>query len=326
MPTIEYEGARLAVQEGETVLDVLLRGGFEIANACRSGVCRSCTMVASAGELPEAAQLGLREVERRRGVFLTCQCRPTGDLVVRSLGDQASVEAEIVEHRRTSESVVRLRLRASGPLDYEAGQFVVLGRADALARSYSLASLPSEPELELHVRRMPEGRMSRWLFDEATLGTKVTLRGPYGTCCYPSAELDAPVLLVGVGTGVAPLWGIVRQALAAGHRGPITFVEAALDPRGLYLHDDLRALAQVHPQLRVRSCVLREGGGEFEQAEVDVLATACVRESVSPAKTWLAFVCGDPTIVHRVRRGLFMAGVSARRILADPFVGTNTPG
>jgi NAD(P)H-flavin reductase len=317
MATIEFEGARLPVEEGETVLDVLLRAGHLISHRCRSGICRSCAMVAVGSEPGEAAQVGLADVERRRGVFLTCQLRPRGDMVVRSLDDRDAIEAEIVELERRG-SVVLARLRPSSPLTYEAGQFVILQRADMLARSYSLASLPSEPLLELHVRRVPGGRMSGWLFDEASVGTHVALRGPYGTCCYPSDELDAPLLLVGVGTGMAPLWGVLRQALAHGHRGPITIVEAAPSPRDLYLHAPLRELAAAHG-LQIRCSVLREAEGEFEQREVDALALACLRESGRPAKAFLAYVCGDATIVQRIRKGLFMAGVSSRRIFVDPF-------
>lgn len=317
MATIEFEGTRLPIEEGETVLDVLLRAGHMISHRCRSGICRSCAMVAVEGEVGEAAQAGLAELERRRGVFLTCQLRPRADMVVRSLDDRDAIEAEIVELERRG-SVAFVRLRPSQPLDYEAGQFVIVQRADTLARSYSLASLPSEPLLELHVRRVPEGRMSGWLHDEARVGTKLTLRGPYGSCCHPRDELDAPLLLVGVGIGMAPLWGVLRQALARGHRGPITVIEAALVPRDLYLHEPLRELAATH-NLRVRSSVLREGEGEYEQSEVDALALACLKDAGHPPKSFLAFVCGDAAIVQRIRKGLFLAGVSGRRIFVDPF-------
>jgi hypothetical protein len=39
----------------------------------------------------------------------------------------------------------------------------------------------------------------------------------------------------------------------------------------------------------------------------------------------MAFVCGDSAIVQRVRRGLFMAGMSPRRILLDAFVTAPAP-
>ncbi len=319
MASVGYKQERFVLHERETVLDALLRNGVEVPHSCRSGACRSCTMVATAGSVPEPAQTGLREVERRQGMFLACLCRPEGDLEVREVGDSGTVAAELIEVAHLSESVVRLRLQPSEPFDYEPGQYLSLRRADGLTRSYSLASTTLEPWLELHIRRVADGRLSRWAYDEARVGDELAIRGPYGSCCYVADEPDAPVLLVGVGTGLAPLWGVVRRALACGHSGPITLIQAAAEPPGLYMRSELDALARAHPQLRIRTCVLRGGGEGIEQAAVDELAVGHVRESGDAAATF-AYVCGDPAVVHRVRRGLFLAGVSARRIFADAFV------
>jgi CDP-4-dehydro-6-deoxyglucose reductase len=322
--TLGYKDRRFELLAGETVLDGLLRNGVEVPHSCRSGICRSCTMVASSGSVPESAQTPLREVERRQGMFLACMCRPEGDLELRNLDDQATTPAEIVEVARLSDSVVRLRLQPEQPFIYEAGQYVSLQRADGLTRSYSLASVPSEGWLELHLRRLPNGRMSTWAYEEARAGMKVSLRGPYGSCCYVAEPADAPILMVGVGTGLAPLWGVIRQALASGHAGPITLFRASLEPKGLYMNEQLRELAQAHPQLQIRSCVLRGGGGEFEEGSVDALAVQHLK-ATSNIAAHLAFVCGDAEIVQRTRRGLFMAGVSPRRILVDAFVTAPAP-
>ncbi|PRP95512.1 Ferredoxin--NAD(P)(+) reductase [Enhygromyxa salina] len=313
----------LPLNPGESVLDALLRGGVEVPHACRSGVCGSCTMVCTSGELPEQAQAGLREVEREQGLFLACQCHPRTSLELERLGDDAATAAEVVEHTWLSDSVVRLRLRPRAPLTYAPGQYLPLARADGLTRSYSLASVPSEDLLEFHVRRVPDGRMSRWLCDEVGPGTQLTLMRPRGSCCYPSNELDAPLLLVGVGTGLAPLWGVVREALARGHRGPITLIQAGARPASLYMRDELQALAQAHAQLRVHALVLDGAATEpgLEQANVVSFASQLIEASETPA-AWLSFVCGDAEIVKALRLELFLAGVGSRRILADAFVMT----
>jgi ferredoxin-NADP reductase len=229
------------------------------------------------------------------------------------------VSARVVEVAHLSASVVRLHLQTEQSFDYEAGQYLAMRRLDGLTRSYSLASLPHEPRLELHIRCIPEGRMSNWAYHEARPGMKVSLRGPYGTCCYVADQTAAPILMIGVGTGLAPLWGVVRQALARGHTGPITLIQAAAEPAGLYMRDDLQELARSHPQLRIRTCVLRGGGGDLEERAVDALAVEHLREA-GGAAAHLAYVCGDAAIVQRVRRALFTAGMSARRIFVDPFV------
>ena len=115
----------------------------------------------------------------------------------------------------------RLRLRPEGSFDYQPGQYVQLRRPDGLARSYSLASLPREGWLELHVRRVTDGRMSSWIFDELHVGGRLELRGPFGDCHYEPGRPEQPLLLAGLGTGLAPLYGIARDALESGHTGPV---------------------------------------------------------------------------------------------------------
>jgi CDP-4-dehydro-6-deoxyglucose reductase len=322
--TLGYKGQRFELLAGETVLDALLRSSVEVPHSCRSGICRSCTMVASSGTVPESAQVPLREVERRSGMFLACMCRPAEDLELRDLDDQATIAARIVEVAHLTDSVVRLRLQPEQPFPYEAGQYVSLQRSDGLTRSYSLASLPDEAGLELHLRRLPNGQMSTWAYEDARAGMTVSLRGPYGSCCYVADPLDAPILMVAVGTGLAPIWGVVRQALASGHVGPITLIQASAEPAGLYMRDELRELARMHPQLQIRGCVLHGGGDELEQGSVDVLAVQHLRATGNIA-AHLAFVCGDAAITQRVRRGLFMAGMSPKRILVDAFVTAPAP-
>ena len=328
MAKLSYQGDRFALIGEETVLDGLLRRGHEVAHACRSGVCQACTLVCESGDLPSESQQGLREVERSQGVFLACQCRPKGDLELIPLDGGAIVESAIVEIDRLSASVVRVRVEPESEVAYEAGQYLALQRADGLTRSYSIASVPSEPWLEFHIRRVPGGRMSTWFFDEARVGDRVGLRRPTGSCCYAAIEEpEAPLLLVGVGTGLAPLWGLVREALAAGHHGPICLIRAARSCAGLYLDEPLEALAAANPnQLELRSCVLEGQAAEgVELGKVNELAAKIVESSAAPG-AWTAVVCGDPDVVKALRFELFLSGVSSKRILADAFVMTRPPG
>ena len=62
--------------------------------------------------------------------------------------------------------------------------------------------------------------MSGWLGTEARPGEAVRLQGPVGECFYVPGQPEQPLLLAGTGTGLAPLYGIVRDALAAGPHRP----------------------------------------------------------------------------------------------------------
>lgn len=203
-----------------------------------------------------------------------------------------------------------MRLTTDAAFDYRPGQYLTLLRDDGLARSYSLASLPRERSLELHVRVLEGGRMSQWLAREANIGTSMSLMGPSGDCFYVPGREEQPMLLAGTGTGLAPLYGIVRDALAAGHQGPIHLVHGVASRAGLYLRPELAELMAGHANVTCTASVLAEDG-PMEKA---VLA------SHPSLKGWRAYVCGDPAIVQRMRKTLFLAGAALNDIHADAFL------
>jgi CDP-4-dehydro-6-deoxyglucose reductase len=322
MPKIEYETQIHEVVPGETVLECLERNGHNVPSSCRSGVCQTCLTKALLGSPPAASQVGLREQQKNQGYFLSCLCRPEEDLVLRSVeGDR--VPATITSMAPLSPTVVRLRLKLAAALEYQAGQFFTLIRPDGLARSYSAASVPgTDNELEMHVAIMREGRMSQWLHTEARVGDQVQLLGPNGTCCYAPGTSEQPLFLLGTGTGLAPLYGILRDALSQGHLGPIHLFHGSVRQEGLYLHDVLRLLEREWPQFEYHPCVME--GPAAEDVFVGMVDEFAMRE-IPSLKGWKVYLCGNPTLVKQLQRKCFLAGASLKEIFADAFLAAAAP-
>jgi CDP-4-dehydro-6-deoxyglucose reductase, E3 len=319
MPTVTYAGVPYALAPGEAVLDTLLRNGLPIANSCRAGACQSCLLRAVGGPVPAIAQRGLKATLVEQGYFLSCVCLPETDLRIEPAGG-LEIEASIASIERLTSTVLRARLRLPAPLEYRAGQYVTLRRPDGLARSYSLASLPDEDTLELHVRLAPHGRMSGWLFNEAQAGHTVTVRGPAGDCFYTKGSLEQPLLMIGTGTGLAPLAGICRDALRQGHLGPIHLYHGARSAEGLYLQGELRALSTAYANFRYDT-VVPEGDG---LSTADAIAKLVAKQH--PAlKGWRGFICGNPPAVSMLKKKMFMAGMPAREIFTDAFLEAPKP-
>lgn len=316
MAVLTYGGAAYEAAPGETVLEALLRQGVEVANSCRAGACQSCLLRAACGTVPPVAQKGLKATLVEQGYFLSCVCRVESDLALEPAGG-LEMRGRIVGLERLTETVLRVQLETAAPLEYRAGQYITLCREDGLARSYSLASLPGDGTLELHVRRAPQGRMSGWLFDEARADDAVHLRGPAGDCFYVGGAAEQPLLLAGTGTGLAPLVGICRDAVAQEHSGPIRLFHGAVRPAGLYLREELAALARETANFTYTPVVLEGGEGEG-------IATGALDKVIAGAHPklggWRGFICGDPATVGVLRKKLFLAGMASREIFADAFV------
>lgn len=319
MSHITFEDKTFELKEGESVLEGLERNGVAMPSSCRNGVCQTCLMRAMAGTPPKVAQNGLKETLRAQNYFLSCACRPVEDLTVARAGEEVSppIEATVIAKEALNSDIYRFLLLPDAPFDYRAGQFLHLHRPDGLIRSYSLASVPTlENTLELHVRLLKGGAMTSWLIDEVQVGEKITVSGPAGNCFYVDGKQEQNILLIGTGSGLAPLWGILRDALEHGHSGNVTLYHGSWTPEGLYLVEDLQRLAQGYPQLRYVPCVDTDPLPGYEQGQVHRIALG----QNPNLKGWRVYLCGHPSMVATAKRQAYLAGASLGDIYADPFV------
>jgi NAD(P)H-flavin reductase/ferredoxin len=319
MPTLSLDGRVYDRNPGETVLDALLRQGVDISYSCKRGTCFTCLLRAPQAEIPPAAQRGLRSTVCAEGYFLACCFTPTAD----GLEIQRPREAEVYGRAivraklRASYTAVRLFIEPATALYYHPGQFINLRRADGLTRSYSLASVPRcDPLLELHVRRMSNGAMSRWLFDQLVVGDTIDIAGPYGTCFYLQDDPRVPMLLVGTGVGLAPLLGIARDALHAGHTGPIHLYLGSRKPEGLYMQAELQRLTFEHSNFHYEACV---SGGQVPVGHHAGRADEVALARHPDLEGWRVFLCGVAPMVHSARKRAYLAGARLNEIHAEAF-------
>lgn len=122
------------------------------------------------------------------------------------------------EVQRIADRLVRLRLEPASWTPGLAGQHCVIRlRADdgyTAQRSYSLASDPADPLVEVMVECLPGGEVSGFLHDEARVDDVLELRGPIGGWFTWTGDVTA--VAIGGGTGVVPLVSMLRYAARLG--------------------------------------------------------------------------------------------------------------
>ncbi len=322
MTKVVYQGRSFERLDDESVLRCLLRNGIRAPYSCESGACQACTMRAINGTPTTVSQEDLKETQKTLGYFKACVCRPEEDLEVTLLDDaqKHKYQMEVVEKTLLNNEILRLRLACDEPFEYRAGQFINIFKGD-LIRSYSIASLPGQDEmLEFHIKRVPGGVVSHWLSDGVQLGDPLTVTGPMGECFYHEAESVEGVLAVGTGSGLAPLWGIVRDALTQGYEKPIILCHGAMKPENLYYVDELRELEARYENFSYFPCVSAPDEGELlTDLSLGFPNDVAFMKQPSLAK-WQVFLCGHPEMVNNTKRMAFLAGAALKNIHADPFV------
>lgn len=314
MPRLRYAGQDIPVTAGQVLLDALLAAGISTPFSCRAGACQACMVKVKHGDIPQAAQAGLRSTLAAQGFALACRLQIVTDLDVVPAGQHNRFAARITEKTHLTPDICRLRIDHPAGFDCRPGQYLTLWKESAIGRSYSIANLPEADDfIELHVRILPDGIVSNWVARDLSPGASIQISGAAGSCHYLPEMNSRPLLLAGTGTGLAPLAGILRDAHFRQHSGRIVLLHGASTTTDLYLDAELHELTKQNPQFEYHGIISGISGTGNSLPE-RVLRTA--NELESP----LVFLCGNPGFVHDIRRKLFIAGTSMADIHADAFL------
>lgn len=327
MVQVEFNQQVFSADNGLSLLNALAQQGVNLPQGCRSGVCQACLVQITQGVIPPAAQAGLSPQQKSQGLAMACVCLISAPLTAQTPQIHAARHDSRLLQRRWLKGDI-LQLHLSKPFDYQAGQFVRLFPQEPtnephsnepqaeVGRCYSLASLPAEEHLELHIRVLPEGRVSRLLADLA-VGSKVQLQGPMGRCFYQAQSLQQPLLLAAIGTGMAPILGVARAAVNAGHQGPIYCVLGAKEESGLY---PLPGLHQVAAAGNIQlTYIVQQPGNHSDTYEIGDIYSK-IRTLLPDMRGVQAYICGAPSFVQRLKKQCFLAGASLNEIFSDAFL------
>lgn len=315
---ITLNDREIVCQEDDSVLDALLREHIDIPHSCRQGACQSCMIRSLQGTPPIASQNGLKEILRHQNYFLACLCYPQQDMGI-SLGAPAEIftDATVVAKQLLNTETLLLTLECKQPLNYYAGQFVNLKRADGLTRSYSIANNRVHAhKLTFHIRRLAGGRFSEWAHQELNIGDTIAVSDPQGLCYYLPTNQEQSMLLIGTGSGLAPLAGIISEALHHGHTGPIYLYHGSREMDGLYWIEEMQQLAGQYPNFHYTPCVSR---GDAPDGVANGRANDVAMSTLPGLKGWRVYLCGHPDMVNQAKRQAFLKGAGLQDIHADAF-------
>jgi CDP-4-dehydro-6-deoxyglucose reductase len=326
----------------ESVLEAALRASWRLPHSCRGGNCGSCRARLLGGEVdyPHGRPLGLSDAEIAAGEVLLCQARARTDLLL-ELREQRTPQDIVVKRlpcrieRSTplSHDVmgIYLKLPAAEAFDFSAGQYIDILLPNGQRRSFSIAAPPHDARLlELHVRHVAGGAFSERLFHETLQGTLLQIEGPLGQFHYhehaahrPPGDLRPadPMLLVGGGTGLAPLLSILRHVieLELDRDRELHLYWGVRAERDLYAQPLIEELGRRAPRLTYTP-VLSEPDSSWPGRRGLVHAVAledwAQRGGVSRLEVYAA---GPPAMIEALRRECASRGVPQERVYFDSF-------
>ncbi len=328
--TIEPSGHRFTVAQGESVLAGALRAGLVIPYSCRGGSCATCMGKVVEGEVtypgggtPEA----LDETEAAIGQALFCMAQPGSDLVieVRELRDAGDIEprklpCRVVAMHRLAHDVMQLDLKLpdSERLQFLPGQYIDILLRDGRRRSYSLANPPHRDDfLEIHVRHLVDGEFSGKVFGSMREKALLRLDGPYGTF-FLREESERPILMMGGGTGLAPLQSMLEHAFEIGLNRPIHLYWGVRSRNDLYRHEQLAIWAAKYPHFTYTPCLSEPLPEDQWQGRIGLVHNMLLQDHPQLGG-YDVYMSGPPGMIEAARRDFRHHGLLDEHLYFDSF-------
>jgi len=314
---------------GQTLLDAASKSGIGLPYSCKTGRCSTCKCKVLSGQsVATVDELGLTLEEKAQGFILSCVRSALTDMLieVEDLGDQVIPEVKTLPTRISSiEKLapdvlsVKLRFPPNIPFNFLAGQYVDVIGPGGIRRSYSVANAPaSDNQLQLHIRAVQSGAMSKYWFDQAKVNDLLRITGPLGSF-FIRPLTGMHLVFIATGTGIAPVKAMLEQ-LAADPLDTrplsVTLYWGGREPQDLYADP-----SHWHTSLRYVP-VLSRAPDDWSGARGHVQHSL-----LSENSDWaniVVYACGSSAMIQSAKTELTEAGLPAKRFYSDAFVPSGT--
>ncbi len=331
--TIEPLGATIDVEEGQTILDAALRQGIYIPHACGHGLCGTCKVQVTDGEVDHGAAnpFALMDFERDEGKTLACCATLQGDVAIEADIDE-DPDARIIPVTDFNTTVSRIEtltptikaiwLKLDKPIDFQAGQYVQVSLPGIEGdRPFSIANSPEEiagtGELEINVRIIAGGAGTTYLHEKLKVGDKLHVTGPYGRF-FVRTSANAPMLFMAGGSGLSSPRSMILDLLAPGCTQPNTLAHGQRNLAELYHDAEFKALAQKHPNFTYIPALSEDAAG-FDGLK-GFVHEAAVKHFNGDFSGQKAYLCGPPPMIEACLGALMQGRLYERDIYAEKFI------
>jgi|WetSurMetagenome_2_1015567.scaffolds.fasta_scaffold71167_3 Na+-transporting NADH:ubiquinone oxidoreductase subunit F len=321
---------KVTVTGGNSLLSSLGEEGIYIPSACGGrGTCAYCKVKVpeGGGSIGPVEEPYLSPDEIMANVRLSCQVKVRNAIkieVPRELFSIRMFKAVLERKRPLTHDMVELRIKLENPasIDFVAGQYVQLhtpvykGR-ESVMRAYSVSSSPSEKDhIELVIRKVPDGICTTWVFDFLKEGQPIDLSGPYGE--FRLSNTDAPIIFIAGGSGMAPIYSILRRMRETANVRQATYFFGALRQQDLFYMEELRGIEKELASFTYLPALSNEPPDSDWKGERGLITQVMQRHIPDPSK-YEAYLCGSPGMIDASIKILVDGGVPKEKIFYDKF-------
>lgn len=327
--SVPASGHEFIAEEDESILEAAIRQGIGLPYGCRNGTCGKCAGEVISGETKCDAD-SLRAIAKKEfetGKTLFCQACAVSDLEikVREIVKGADIEIKTLPCRvekmvLLTHDIMQLKLKLpeTERLQFMAGQYLEILLKDGKRRAFSIANAPHDDAcIELHIRHVPDGHFGDFVFDGLKEKDLLRIEGPLGSY-FLREDSDRPVILMGGGTGFAPLKGMLEHAFYINLDRPVHLFCGARAKRDLYMDDIVSQWLRKYPGLKYTPVLSDPAEEDDWQGETGFVHESVVRHY--PDLTgYDVYLSGPPPMVKAGMDLFYEKGLPETQIYSDSF-------
>lgn len=235
--------------------------------------------------------------------------------MVRSNKSRTMHKAKITKNEKVANDVRKITCKTDKPLEFTAGQFVMVQiphEEASVERAFSLANPENHSEIVWYVKILPNGVASTF-FENCKKGDTISFKPAQGAMTLPET-LPNNLVFVATTTGIAPYLSILHKLKENNPNIPVRFLFGCRYKDDDFASCELELLKKDLPNLEYGVCLSR-APQEWEGKRGRVTAHL---ENI-PTENTLFYLCGNKSMIIDARNFLIKKGVNPRDVKFEIF-------
>lgn len=223
------------------------------------------------------------------------------------------MKAIVISNKKEANNAKVLRIKPKKDMNFIPGQFILIHYKN-IKRAYSITSIPSEKKfLELVFDLKPNGLVSKYLYN---IKPKYILEisDPVGRFTF-NESISNDLVLIGTGTGIAPLISIIRYIKKQKLKNRITLIYSCKTNKDILYKKELMELYK-NKNINYYQILTQEKlyKGITERININI-----VKDLIKDFDNKLFYICGSPQMVIDLSKSLKINGVKESNVKIEGY-------